>query len=199
MSAIGAEQVKTLRDKTGAGMMDCKTALQKTAGDMEKAIDHLRKKGLSVAAKRGSKATSEGRVTSYIHAGGKIGVMVEINCETDFVSNTDDFQELAKDIAMQIAASNPLSIKREDVSQDVINREREIFTSQAKESGKPEKVIERIVDGKLEKYFKEVCLLEQNFVKNPDITVEQRIQETIGKLGENIVVKRFCRYQLGEK
>ncbi len=197
MAKITAAMVKELREQTKAGMMDCKKALQESDGDMEKAVAWLRQKGLAVAAKRAGRATAEGIIYSYIHAGGKLGVLVEVNCETDFVANTDQFQQLAKDIAMQIAAANPVSIRREDVPADFIEKEREILVNQAKDTGKPEHIIEKIVDGRLEKMYKEVCLLEQPFVKNPDITIQDLLNEMIGKLGENITVRRFVRYQVG--
>jgi elongation factor Ts len=195
--AIRADMVKELRDKTGAGMMDCKKALSETEGDIEKAIDYLRQKGLSDAAKRTGRTATEGVIGSYIHPGGKIGVLVEVNCESDFVARTEEFQMLVKDLAMHVAASNPLYLRREEVPESVIAREKNIYEVQAKEGGKPEKIIERIVQGKLEKFFQDVCLLEQPFVKDPDISVNQRVASAIAKLGENIVVRRFQRYQLG--
>ncbi len=195
---ISATMVRELREKTGAGMMDCKKALAETEGNLEKAVDYLRQKGLATAAKRAGRIASEGRVGSYIHAGGKIGVMVEVNCETDFVAKTDDFQAFAKDVAMQIAASSPLFVRREEVPPAVLEKEREIYRLQAREAGKPEKIIEKIVDGKLEKYYSEVCLLEQIFVKNTDITIQDLLNGLIGKLGEKIEVRRFARFQVGE-
>lgn len=195
---ITAALVKELREKTGVGMMDCKKALQETSGDLEKAVEYLRKKGIATAQKRGGRTTSEGQIQSYIHAGGKIGVLVEVNSETDFTGKTSDFTELVKNIAMQIAASNPLAIDREAVPAGVVEKEREIYFTQAKESGKPEKVHEKIVEGKMKKYYSEVCLLEQAYVKNPDITVQDLINEMMAKTGENIVVRRFVRFQLGE-
>ena len=195
---ISATMVRELREKTGAGMMDCKKALAETEGNFEKAVDYLRQKGLATAAKRAGRVASEGRVGSYIHAGGKIGVMVEVNCETDFVAKTDDFQAFAKDVAMQIAASSPLFVRREEVPPAVLEKEREIYRLQAREAGKPEKIIEKIVDGKLEKYYSEVCLLEQIFVKNTDITIQDLLNGLIGKLGEKIEVRRFARFQVGE-
>jgi elongation factor Ts len=195
--AISAEMVKELREKTGAGMMDCKRALSETAGDIEKAIDYLRQKGLSDAAKRTGRTASEGVIGSYIHPGGKIGVLVEVNCESDFVARTEEFQLLVKDLAMHVAASNPLYLRREEVPEDVIAREKNIYEVQAKEGGKPEKIVERIVQGKLEKFFQDECFLEQPFVKDPAISVSQRVSSAIAKLGENIVVRRFQRYQLG--
>jgi elongation factor Ts len=195
---VSANMVKELREKTGAGMMDCKKALAETGGDFQKALDYLRQKGLATAAKRAGRVASEGRVGSYIHAGGKIGVMVEVNCETDFVAKTDDFQAFAKDIAMHIAASNPSYIRREEVTADVLEREKEIYRAQARDAKKPEKVMEKIVEGKLEKFYGEVCLLEQAFVKDPDITIQDLLNGLIGKLGEKIEIRRFTRYQVGE-
>lgn len=195
---ISASQVRDLREKTGAGIMDCKKALAETKMDFEAAVKYLREKGLASAAKRADKVTSEGLVGSYIHAGGKVGVLVEINCETDFVAKTEEFQSLVKDIAMHIAALNPYYVRREDVPQDVIERERSIYTTQAAQSNKPEKVIEKMVDGKIEKFFQEACLLEQPFVKNPDITVKDLLTATLAKLGENISIKRFARFKVGE-
>ena len=197
--AVTAGMVKELRDKTGAGMMDCKKALSETSGDVEKAIDYLRQKGLSDAGKRTGRTASEGLVGSYIHPGGKLGVLVEVNCESDFVARTEEFQALVKDVAMHVAASNPLYLRREDVPEDVIAREKNIYEVQAREGGKPEKIVERIVQGKLEKFFEEVCLLEQPFVKEPDLSVNQLVSSLVAKLGENIVVRRFQRYQLGSE
>ena len=195
---VSASMVKELREKTGAGMMDCKKALAETAGDFQKALDYLRQKGLATAAKRAGRVASEGRVGSYIHAGGKIGVMVEVNCETDFVAKTDDFQAFAKDVAMHIAASNPSYVRREEVTAEVLEREKEIYRAQARDAKKPEKVMEKIVEGKLEKFYSEVCLLEQAFVKDPDITIQDLLNGLIGKLGEKIEIRRFTRYQVGE-
>jgi elongation factor Ts len=195
---ISAQMVKELRERTGAGMMDCKNALAETAGDMEQAIDALRKKGLAAAAKRSGRIASEGAVGSYIHAGGKLGVLVEINCETDFVARTPDFQELVKDVAMHIAAAEPRFVSREEVTPDVLERERAIYREQALASGKPPAVVEKIVDGKLEKFYAESVLLEQPFVKNTDQTVGQLIVEKVAKIGENIKVRRFTRFKLGE-
>jgi elongation factor Ts len=189
--------VKELRDKTNAGMMDCKKALSETGGDMEKAIDFLRKKGLAVAQKRADRATSEGIVETYIHAGGKLGVMVEVGCETDFVAKSDMFKAFAKDVAMHIAASNPVSIKREEVPAELVARETEIFKTQALESGKPANIADKIVAGKLDKYFADVCLMEQKFVKNPDLSIQDLLNEIVAKIGENIAVKRFARFQVG--
>jgi elongation factor Ts len=190
--------VKDLREKTGAGMMDCKKALSESGGNFEKAVDYLRQKGLATAAKRAGRIASEGRIGSYVHAGGKIGVMVEINCETDFVAKTDDFQVFAKDIAMHIAASSPLFIRREEVTSDILERERGIYRAQARETGKPEKIIDKIIDGKLEKFYGEVCLLEQPFVKDPDLSVQDLLNGLIGKLGEKVEIRRFNRFQVGE-
>jgi elongation factor Ts len=191
--------VKELRTKTGAGMMDCKEALAAVNGDFEKAIDFLRKKGLSAATKRSSKAAKDGTVASYIHMGGRIGVMVEINCETDFVAKTEDFQTMARDIAMHVAASNPLYVRPEEINEDVLDREKEIYRSQLREEKKPEKIWDKIIEGKLKKYYEDVCLVEQKFVKNQDITVGTLISNMIAKTGENIVIRRFARFQLGEE
>lgn len=198
MAEISAALVKELRERTGAGMMDCKKALAEMSGDLEKAIDYLREKGLAAAAKKAGRITAEGLVESYIHGGGRIGVLVEVNCETDFVAKTDEFKNLVKDIAMQVAASKPEYVRREDVSAEVIEKEKEILAAQAANEGKPEKIIQKMVEGRIEKFFKEVCLLEQPFIKNPDITVSQMITESISKIGENISVRRFDRYELGE-
>jgi elongation factor Ts len=197
--SISADLVKKLREKTGAGMMDCKRALEKAEGDMDKAIDHLRKQGMAQAAKKASRIAKEGMIYSYIHPGDKLGVLLELNCETDFVARTEDFKLLSKDIAMQIAATNPLVVTRSDLKPEIIEKEKEIYRTQAKNEGKPEKIIERIVQGKLEKYFQEVCLLEQPFVKDQDRSMKNRMDETIAKLGENIAVKRFVRFRLGDE
>lgn len=191
--------VKELRTKTGAGMMDCKEALAAAEGDFEKAIDFLRKKGLSAATKRSSKAAKDGTIASYIHMGGRIGVMVEINCETDFVAKTDDFQTMARDIAMHIAASNPQCVRSEEIPEETLEREKEIYRSQLREEKKPEKIWDKIVEGKLKKYYEDVCLVDQKFVKNQDITVGTLISNMIAKTGENIVIRRFARFQLGEE
>ncbi len=198
MSTITAAMVKQLRDKSGAGMMDCKKALTETGGDMEKAVDFLRKKGLATAAKRAGRATTEGVVMPYVHTGGKLGVMVEVNCETDFVAKSDDFQAFAKNVAMHIAAINPLGITPEDISAELIDREKAIYIAQARETGKPENVIEKIIEGKMAKFIKESCLMNQPYVKNPDITIADLLNELIAKIGENISIKRFVRYQIGE-
>lgn len=195
---ISAALVKELREKTGVGFMDCKKALAETGGQIEQAIDYLRKKGIATAQKRGGRATTEGQVQAYIHAGGKIGVLVEVNSETDFTGKTPDFTEFVKNIAMQIAATNPLSVDRTGLPPAVVEKEKEIYFTQAKDSGKPEKVHEKIVEGKLKKFYSDVCLLEQPFVKNPDITVQDLVNEMMAKTGENIVVRRFARFQLGE-
>jgi elongation factor Ts len=195
---VSAAQVRDLREKTGAGMMDCKKALAESDGDFEKAVVYLREKGLAAAAKRSARAASEGQVGSYIHAGGKIGVLVEVNCETDFVARTPQFQSLVKDLSMQVAAANPRFVRREDVAAEVIEAERGIYRVQASESGKPAPVIEKIVDGKVDKFFADVCLLEQPFIKEPQRTVGQLVTDAIAQLGENIVVRRFARFQLGE-
>lgn len=194
---ITSKMVKDLRDKTQAGMMDCKKALEKTDGDMEKAVDLLRQKGLTVAAKRAGRATSEGVIETYIHAGGKLGVMVELGCETDFVAKNDDFREFARDIAMHIAAANPISISREDVPEAVVAREKDIYVQQALDSGKPEAIVEKMVSGKVEKFLAEIVLLEQKFVKNPDLSIQDLLNELVGKIGENISIKKFARFQVG--
>jgi elongation factor Ts len=195
---ISAQMVKDLREKTGAGMMDCKTALAESAGDMEKAIDVLRKKGLSRAAKRAGRAAKEGMVGSYIHMGGKIGVLVEVNCESDFVARTDDFVAFVKDIAMQVAASSPQYLTSEDIPEAVLDREREIYRAQVLDAKKPENVVEKIVEGKLKKFHTEVCLLDQPFVKDPNISVAEHLTNMIAKIGENMIIRRFVRFQLGE-
>jgi elongation factor Ts len=195
---ISADAIKELRQRTGVGVMDCKKALAESGGNVDEAIDVLRKKGLAKAAKRAGRATAEGLIAAYIHPGGKIGVLVDVNCETDFVARTEDFQNLSKEIAMHIAAMNPIAISREDVPPEDIEKEKEILRAEAATSGKPEKVLDKIVEGKLEKFFKEQCLLEQAYIKNPDITVKDFIYDNVAKLGENISVRRFARYQLGE-
>jgi len=190
--------VKELRERTQAGMMDCKKALVECKGDMEKAIEYLREKGLAANAKKAGRIAAEGMVDSYIHMGGKIGVLLEVNCETDFVANTDAFKALCHDLALQIAASNPLFVSKEEVPQENLNKEREILRVQALNEGKPEKIVDRMVEGRIEKYYKEVCLLEQPFVKNPDITVQTLVNETALASGEKISVRRFTRYERGE-
>lgn len=198
MATISAEMVKELREKTGAGIMDCKESLKGCEGDMEKAIDFLRKKGLATAQKRSGRAMSEGVVEAYIHMGGKLGVLVEVNCETDFVAKTDDFKGLARNIAMHIAASNPVGIRPEDVPQSVIDREMEIYRAQARELGKPEKMIDKIAEGKMAKFYKDNCLLNQAYVRDPNMTIADLLNDSIAKIGENITVRRFVRFQTGE-
>ncbi len=198
MANITAQMVKELRERTGAGMMACKKALQETDGDIEKAIDKLREMGLASAAKKAGREAKEGKITSYIHAGGKIGVLVEINCETDFVSNTDDFSNLCKDIAMHIAAANPQYVSREEVPGETLEKEKNIMKEQLRQQGKPENILDKIVEGKIEKFYEETCLLDQPFIKDDSIKVKDLIQNTIAKLGENIVVRRFARFQIGE-
>jgi elongation factor Ts len=198
MSDISATQVRDLREKTGAGIMDCKRALSESDGDLQQAVVYLREKGLAAATKKATRAASEGAVASYIHAGGKIGVLVEVNCETDFVARTPEFQNLVREIAMQVAASSPRYVHREEVPAEVIDSERKIYRVQAAESGKPEKVLEKIVDGKVEKFYADACLMEQAFIKDPQQTVQQLVTEAVARIGENIVVRRFARFQLGE-
>jgi elongation factor Ts len=198
MTTISATLVKQLREKTGAGMMDCKQALVECDADMDKAVDFLRKKGLATAQKRAGRAMTEGTVQSYIHMGGKLGVMVEVNCETDFVAKNEDFLNFANNIAMHIAATNPLGIRPEDVSEAVVNREKEIYQAQALEMGKPENVVPKIVEGKMNKFFKDNCLLNQPYVRDPELSVEDLLNELIAKIGENISIRRFARYQTGE-
>ena len=195
---VTASLVKELREKTGAGMMDCKKALAETAGDLPKAVDYLRLKGLAAAAKKVDRVATDGAIGAYVHAGGKLGVLVEINCETDFVARTAEFQSLLKDVAMQVAATNPRCVRREEISAAEFEREKVIYRQQALESGKPEKVVEMIVQGKMEKFYSEVCLLEQSFVKDPDKKVIDVVNDAIARLGENIQVRRFARYHLGE-
>jgi elongation factor Ts len=195
---VSANTVKELREKTGAGMMDCKKALAETGGNMDKAIDYLRQKGLAAAAKKADRTATDGAVAAYVHPGGKIGVLVEINCETDFVARTAEFQGLLKDIAMQVAAANPRCVRREEVSSADLDKEKMIYRQQALESGKPEKVVEKIIEGKIDKFYSEVCLLEQSFIKDPDKRVQDVVNEAIGRLGENIQVRRFARFHLGE-
>ncbi|MCK5241318.1 translation elongation factor Ts [bacterium] len=196
---ISATVVKELRDKTGVGMMECKTALKESDGDMEKAITYLREKGLASAAKRSGRVAADGTIASYIHAGGKLGVMVEVNVETDFVAKTDEFQALAKDLAMHIAAAGPSYVKREDVPDDVIQKERDIYKAQLADSKKPADIMEKIIAGKLEKFYAETCLLEQPHIKDPEKKVSQLVAETVGKVGENIQVRRFARFKVGEE
>lgn len=195
---ITAQMVKELRQKTGAGMLDCKNALVETNGDMEKAIQYLREKGIAKAAKKADRIAAEGLVESYIHAGGRIGVLVEVNCETDFVAKTDEFQEFVKDIAMQIAAMSPKYVRREDVPEEELEKEKAILRQQALEEGKPEKIVDKIVEGRLEKYLADICLLEQPFIKDGDKTIGDYVNEKIARIGENISIRRFVRYELGE-
>jgi elongation factor Ts len=194
---ITSQMVKDLRDKTSAGMMDCKKALTETNGDMEKAVDLLRQKGLAVAAKRAGRATSQGVIETYIHAGGKLGVMVELDCETDFVAKTDAFKGFARDLAMHIAAASPVAITREEVPEHIISREKEIYIQQALDSGKPKAIIEKMVTGKMEKFLADICLLEQKFVKDPERSIQDMLTDMVGKIGENITIKRFVRFQIG--
>ena len=194
---ITAKMVKELRDATNAGMMDCKKALKECEGDLEKATDYLRKKGIASADKKADRATSQGLVGSYIHMGGKVGVLVEVACETDFVARTDDFQDMVKNIAMHIAAASPAAVTREEVDPSLIEKEKEIYAAQMREEGKPEQMIEKIVEGKVGKFYSEVVLLEQKYVKDPDVTVEEYVKSVIGKLGENMQVKRFSRFSIG--
>ena len=198
MSEVTAQMVKELRDMTGAGFMDCKKALEDSGGNFEKAIDALRIKGLAKATKKLGRETPEGVITSYIHAGGKIGVMVEVNCETDFVARNEEFKNFSKEIAMQIAAASPSYISREDVPEEALEKEREILRAQVRDSGRPENVVERIVQGKIDKFFEEVCLLEQPYIRDPKLKVRDLVSSAISKLGENIAIRRFARYQVGE-
>ena len=195
---VDAKLVKTLRDRTGAGMMDCKKALVEAKGDLDSAVDFLRKAGIAKAEKKSSRAANEGIVFSYIHHGSKLGVLVELCCETDFVAKTEGFNDLAASIAMQVAASNPIAIDESGISQEILAKEKEIFLEQAKSSGKPDNVIEKIVDGKLNKFIEDNCLVHQSFVKNPDMTISQLVQEAVAQLGENITINRFVRFALGE-
>ena len=197
--SIDAKLVKTLRERTGAGMMDCKKALVEANGNLDAAVDHLRKAGIAKAAKKSSRAANEGIIFSYIHPGSKLGVLVELGCETDFVAKTEGFNDLASSVAMQVAASNPLAVDESGISQDILDKEKEIFMDQAKSSGKPENVVEKIVEGKLNKFIEDNCLVHQSFVKNPDMTISQLVQEAIAKLGENITINRFVRFALGEQ
>ena len=196
---ISIELVKDLRQRTGAGVTDCKAALMEAQGNMEAAIDYLRRKGLATAAKKAGRIATDGLVSSYIHAGGKMGVLVEINCETDFVAKTEDFQTFVKNIAMHIAAANPQYIRREEIPEDVLERERAIHRTQAQEAGKPQKIIDKIVEGKMERFYSEVCLLEQTYVRDSDLTIKEFLDAMIAKIGENISIRRFARFQLGEK
>jgi elongation factor Ts len=199
MVEVNTQMIKELRTRTNAGIMDCKEALKESGGEMEKAIDFLRKKGLATALKRAGRETSEGLIHSYIHTGGRIGVLVEVNCETDFVAKTDEFKTFVKDFAMHIAAAKPLGIRREDIPEEVVQREEEIYRAQARETGKPENIADKIVQGKMEKFYKESCLLEQQYIRDPDISIQDLIHDMIAKTGENITARRFVRYQLGEE
>lgn len=199
MASITAAMVKELREQTGAGMMDCKNALQETDGDIEKAMDYLRKKGVAKAEKKASRDVNDGVVEAYIHAGGKLGVLVEINCETDFVAKTDDFKEFARNLAMQIAATNPLAVNREDIPKELTDKEIEIYKDQAKDSGKPDHIIEKIATGKLEKFYSENTLLEQGYIKDPETTIKDYLTSIIAKLGENITIRRFSRFRIGDE
>ncbi|MFH1825513.1 MAG: translation elongation factor Ts [Candidatus Firestonebacteria bacterium] len=196
---ISTKVISEIREKTGAGIMNCKEALEYSKGDLEKAIEYLKRKGISLAEKKAGRVAGAGTVFSYIHMEGKVGCLVEVNCETDFVARTDDFKELVKDIAMQITAMNPLYVKRDDIPDDVIKREMEIYRNEALKSGKPQNVIDKIVQGKLEKFYKDICLLEQQFIKDDKILVKDLVLQKIAKIGENIIIKRFARYKLGEK
>lgn len=195
---ISASAVKELRERTGAGMMDCKKALAETSGDLQRAVDYLRQKGLAAAAKKADRVAADGAVGAYIHAGGKIGALVEINCQTDFVARTAEFQALLKDVAMQVAAASPRYVRREEIPTEELDREKEIYRQQALESGKPEKIVDKIIEGKLERFYSEVCLVEQSFIKDPDKKVSDVVNNAIARLGENIQVRRFARYRLGE-
>ena len=199
MATISAATVKQLREKTGAGIMDCKEALSECNGDISNAVDFLRKKGLATAAKRSGRATTEGIIESYIHMDSKLGVLVEINCETDFVAKNDDFKEFAKNIAMHITATNPVSIRPEDVPKETIDKEKEIYRAQVLDMGKPEQIADKIVDGKMKKYFKENCLMNQDYVRDSNITIEDLLNEMVAKIGENITIKRFARFKIGEE
>lgn len=196
---IKAELVKELRERTGSGIMDCKKALQETEGDLEKAITYLRERGLAIAAKKAGRTTKDGKIDAYIHAGGKLGVLIEVNCETDFVAKTEDYQRLCRELAMQVAASNPTYVDRDDVPQERIDTEKSVLETQARNEGKPDKIIERIVTGRMEKFYQAICLLEQPYIRDPDRNIKDLVNEYIAKLGENIVIRRFSRFQLGEE
>ena len=198
MATISAAMVKQLREKTGAGIMDCKEALAECDGDISKSIDFLRKKGLATASKRSGRVMSEGVIQSYIHMGSKLGVLVEINCETDFVAKNDDFLEFAKNISMHIAATNPLGIRPEDISEEIVNKEKEIYRAQAIETGKPEKIVDKIAEGKLQKFYKDNCLMSQAYIRDPNVIINDLLNGLIAKIGENITIKRFVRFQVGE-
>lgn len=199
MVEINAKMVKELRERTGSGMMDCKNTLVETEGNVEKAIELLRKKGLAKAAKRSGRKTSEGVIYSYIHAGSKLGVLLEINCESDFVAKTDAFIEFAKNVAMHIAASNPIGLSEKDISSDLIEKERDVYKALALKEGKPENIIDKIVDGKVQKYYKDVCLMKQSYIKDPKLSITDLLNEAVSKIGENIQIKRFTRFQIGEE
>lgn len=199
MADISAKMVKELREKTGAGMMDCKKALSDAGGNMDKAVEFLRKKGIAKAEKKASREVKDGLVEAYIHAGGKLGTLVEVNCETDFVAKTEDFQSFVRNVAMQIAATDPIAVNREDVSEKIIEKELEIYRAQAKDSGKPDNIIDKIATGKLEKFYAENILMEQAYVRNPDMTIKDFLNETIAKLGENISIRRFARFRIGDE
>jgi len=196
--SIDAKQVKLLRDKTGAGMMDCKKALVESGGDLEKAVDYLRKSGIAKAEKKGVRETKDGLVYSYIHTGGRLGVLLELNCETDFVAKTDDFSDLGHNLSMQIAATNPIAIDRESISDNVIHKEKDIYKEQAKAEGKPDNIIDKMVEGRMNKFFQENCLLEQAYIKDPDKKINDLLTESIATLGENISINRFVRFSIGE-
>jgi elongation factor Ts len=198
MSVVTAAMVKELRERTAAGMLDCKKALEEANGDIDKAVDVLREKGLSAASKKAGRVATEGAVESYIHAGGKIGVLVEVNCETDFVGKTDKFREFVRDIAMQVAAANPLYVRREEVPTEELEKEKEILRAQALNEGKPEKIIDKMVEGRITKFYEENCLMEQSYIKDPDKTIDQLLNEKISQIGENITIRRFVRFELGE-
>ena len=198
MATISAAMVKQLREKTGAGIMDCKEALAECDGEISKSIDFLRKKGMATASKRSGRVMSEGVIKSYIHTGSKLGVLVEINCETDFVAKNDDFLEFAKNISMHIAATNPLGIRPEDISEEIVNKEKEIYRAQAIETGKPEKIVDKIAEGKLQKFYKDNCLMSQTYIRDPNVIINDLLNGLIAKIGENITIKRFVRFQVGE-
>mgnify|MGYP000861817339 FL=1 len=198
MAEITAAMIKELRERTGAGFMDCKKALQETQGDLDKAIDYLREKGLAAAAKKAGRVAAEGLVDAYIHLGGRVGVLIEVNCETDFVAKTDAFKQFVRDMAMHVAASKPSYVSRDEVPEAVLEREKNIYRAAALNEGKPEKIVDRIVEGRLERFFKEVCLLEQPYIKDPDKTVQEVLQELIAQIGENITIRRFARFERGE-
>ena len=198
MAEITAAKVRELRERTGIGMMDCKKALQETGGDMDKAVDHLRKQGMAAVEKRSGREAKDGLISSYIHPGSRLGVLLEVNCETDFVARTDDFQEFSRDLAMHIAAEQPLAVSREEIDRAVIEREKEIYLEQARNEGKPDQIAERIVTGRLDKFFQDVCLMEQAFVKDPDKTIEDLVTEKTAKIGEKITIRRFACFRLGE-